>query len=114
MVRRVSSCRRWLGGKAPLLALFVATLAVAGVAWSTLHSGDAKGQLPGPPTDLLALGQGPGQTPTPAPVQHNQEPPLEATPPAACGPRSNPLTGVPDGRVPASALSAPAAARGYT
>lgn len=113
-MRRVTSCRGRLGRKAPLLVLFAVTLAVAGVAWSTLRSVSAKGQLPGPPTDLLALGLGAGQTPAAAPVQHNQEPPLEATPPAVCGPGSNPLTGVPDGRVPAAALRAPAAARGYT
>jgi hypothetical protein len=114
MVRRVTTCRRRLGGKAPLVVLFVVVLVVAGVAWSALRSESAKGQLPPPPTDLLALGQGPGQTPAPVPVQHNQEPPLTATPPPTCRPGSNPLKGVPDGRVPASALSAPAAAHGYT
>jgi hypothetical protein len=118
MVRRLSSCREWLGAKTSLLVVFLLVVAAAGGAWAVLHSGSARGAvqitLPNPPTDLLALGQGTGQTPATVPVQHNAEPPLTATPPAVCGPGSNPLTGVPDGRVPASALSAPAAAKGYT
>lgn len=114
MVRRLGSVLSRLGGRAPLVILFSVALIATGVAWSVLHSGTAHGQLPAPPSDLLALGQGSGQTPATVPVQHNPEPPLTATPPPTCGPGSNPLTGVPDGRVPASALSAPAAARGYT
>jgi hypothetical protein len=73
----------------------------------------ARGQLPNPLNDLLALGQGGGQTPAQVPVQHNAEPPLTATPSASCGSGSHPLAGV-QGRVPASAISSPAAASGYT
>ena len=47
------------------------------------------------------------------PVQHNPEPPLQASPRAVCGPGSHPLAGV-QGRVPAAALKAPAAKHGYT
>jgi hypothetical protein len=115
MVRRVVSVLGRLGGRAPLVVLFAVALIATGVAWPALHSTSARGQLPvTPPSDLLALGQGSGQTPATAPVQHNPEPPLTATPAPVCGPGSNPLTGVPDGRVPASALRAPAAAHGYT
>jgi hypothetical protein len=105
MVRRVSSLRGRISGRAPLLGLLVIALAASALTWSIVHAGEARGQLP--------LGQGTGQTPATVPVQHNPEPPLEATPRAVCGPVSNPLQGV-DGRVPAAALSAPAAARGYT
>jgi hypothetical protein len=115
MVRRLGSVLGRLGGRAPLVVLFAVAMIATDVAWSALHSGSARGQLPiTPPSDLLALGQGSGQTPATVPVQHNPEPPLTATPPPVCGPGSNPLRGVPDGRVPASALSAPAAAHGYT
>ena len=76
-------------------------------------AGLARGQLPNPLGDLLALGQGIGQTPAQVPVQHNPEPPTLATPAAVCGPGSHPLTGV-QGRVPASAINSPADANGYT
>src|SRR3954464_8160868 len=59
--------------------------------------GDA--QAPGPLNDLGALSQGTGQTPAKAPVQHNPEPPLTATPRAKCGPGSKPEPDV-QGRVP--------------
>jgi hypothetical protein len=62
--------------------------------------------------DLLALGLGFGQTPTPAPLQNNPQPPLQATPRAVCGRGSHPLAGM-QGRVPRSALSSPAGAHGY-
>src|SRR4051794_7017019 len=105
MVRRLGSFLGRLGGRAPLVVLFAITLIATGTAWSILHSGTARGQLPvPPPSDLLALGQGSGQSPASVPVQHTPEPPLTATPPPTCGPGSNPLTGVPDGRVPGSAL----------
>lgn len=61
--------------------------------------------------NLLALTGVP--TPATAPVQENAEPPLTATPPPHCGPGSHALSGV-DGRVPASAVNSPAAARGWT
>jgi hypothetical protein len=78
-----------------------------------IPAGIGRAQLPNPLNDLLALGQGIGQTPAMVPVQHNPEPPTTATPRANCGPGSHPLAGV-QGRVPASALRAPAAANGYT
>ena len=56
------------------------------------------GPLPAP-NDLLALGQGEGQTPDTVPVQHPAEPPQTATPLGHCGPNSDPQPGI-DGRVP--------------
>ena len=56
------------------------------------------GPLPAP-NDLLALGQGEGQTPDSVPVQHPAEPPQTATPLGQCGPNSDPQPGI-DGRVP--------------
>ena len=66
-----------------------------------------------PPNDLLTLPPVVGQRVAMVPVQHNAEPPLRATPRAVCEPGSHPLGGV-QGRVPAAALHAPAAAHGYT
>jgi hypothetical protein len=63
----------------------------------------AQGPL-GPLNDLLALGQAGGQTPAGVAVQHNAEPPLEATPVVPCGPGSKPQPGV-DGRVPAGSAT---------
>ena len=56
--------------------------------------------LPGPFNDLLALGQGSGQTPAKVAIQKPAEPPQTATPLVACGAGSHPEPGV-DGRVPA-------------
>jgi hypothetical protein len=71
--------------------------------------------LPALPTNdlqgLLALTGTP--TPTPAPVQDNPQPPLQPAPAAQCGPGSRPLDGE-QGRVPASAVNSPAAAKGWT
>jgi hypothetical protein len=58
----------------------------------------AQGPL-GPLNDLLALGQGSGQTPDTVPTQRPPEPPQTATPLGDCGPGSQPEPGV-DGRVP--------------
>ena len=58
----------------------------------------------GPLNDLLALGQGGGQTPASTPLQHNAEPPLSATPLAKCGPGSHKEPGI-DGRVPAGSAT---------
>ena len=63
----------------------------------------ATGQLP-PVTDLLAIGEGGGQTPPTAELQRNPEPPLSATPRAECGPGSKPEPGI-QGRVPAGAAA---------
>jgi hypothetical protein len=57
-----------------------------------------------PTNDLFALGQGGGDTPALVPIQHNAEPPFEATPVAPCGPGSHPEPGV-DGRVPAGSAA---------
>jgi hypothetical protein len=59
----------------------------------------AQGPL-GPINDLLALGQGNGQTPDSVPKLERPEPPLVATPRAQCGPGSQPEPGI-QGRVPA-------------
>ena len=62
-------------------------------------------QIPGNPlNDLLALGQGPGQTPAKAPVQTPPAPPVEATPRATCGPGARPEPGI-QGRVPAGSAA---------
>jgi hypothetical protein len=53
----------------------------------------------GPLNDLLALGQGGGQTPAKAPIVKRQEPPQVATPQARCRAGSHPEPGV-QGRVP--------------
>ncbi len=96
---------RWLSLWQVRLALVLIAVAVP--------AGLARGQLPGPLNDLLALGQGLGQKPAAVAVQHPAEPPSVATPRAVCGPGSHPLDGV-QGRVPASALQSPAGANGYT
>src|SRR4051794_38092199 len=53
----------------------------------------------GPLNDLLALGQGGGQSPNTVPVQKPPAPPMDAAPKAHCGPGSRPEPGV-QGRVP--------------
>jgi RTX calcium-binding nonapeptide repeat (4 copies)/LVIVD repeat len=59
----------------------------------------ASGALPGPLNDLLALGQGGGQTPAKVAIQKNAEPPFVATRQVDCVPGSRPEPGV-QGRVP--------------
>jgi hypothetical protein len=61
--------------------------------------------------DLLALGQGFGQTPAEVPIVRRAEPPLTAEAAPRCDPGSRPEPGV-DGRVPASAIYSGAAAAG--
>lgn len=56
----------------------------------------------GPPGDLLALGQGSGQTPDTVPTVRRAEPPLTATPRATCAPGSRTEPGI-QGRIPAGA-----------
>ena len=53
----------------------------------------------GPLNDLLALGQGGGQTPNTVPIQKPPAPPMDATPRATCGPNSKPEPSF-QGRVP--------------
>ncbi|GAC1318423.1 MAG: hypothetical protein NVSMB25_07830 [Thermoleophilaceae bacterium] len=71
-----------------------------------LAAGAASGQLPalGPLNDLFALGQGAGDSPSPAPVVRRTEPPQVATPLAPCAPGSRQQPGV-DGRVPAGSAA---------
>jgi hypothetical protein len=57
-----------------------------------------------PLNDLVALGQGSGQTPAMAPVVRRPEPPLVAVPKPGCEPGSKPEPGV-DGRVPAGSAT---------
>jgi len=58
----------------------------------------------GPLNDLLALGQGGGQTPNSAPVQKPAAPPIEPTPRAHCDPGSKPEPDI-QGRVPAGSAT---------
>ena len=74
----------------------IATLAAAG-ALAAIQAG-AYGQL-SPLNDLLALGQGTGDSPPEAPLVRRAEPPLVATPLVPCGPGSREQPDV-DGRVP--------------
>lgn len=85
-------------------------------ALALLTSAVAAGDGPSIPANDLntALGLIPGYpTPAQAAVQLNPEPSYAATPRARCDRRSHPLYGV-QGRVPASAISSPQAARGWT
>jgi hypothetical protein len=83
------------GATKGLLAIVAA--AVLGVPSSALAQGPFS-----PPNDLLALGQGGGQTPDTVPTLRRPEPPLVATPRAHCGPGAQPEPGI-QGRVPAGA-----------
>ena len=58
----------------------------------------------GPLNDLLALGQGGGQTPATVPIQKPPAPPMDATPRAQCGPGSKPEPDI-QGRVPAGSAT---------
>ena len=81
------------------LALLVALGVLA------LSTAVAIGQAPSNPlNDLLALGQGFGETPAKVDVQQPAEPPFEATPLVKCGPGSHPQPGI-DGRVPAGSAA---------
>jgi hypothetical protein len=62
-------------------------------------------QIPlGPLNDLLALGEGEGQSPETAPTQRGAEPPFVATPRAQCGPGDRTEPGI-QGRIPAGAAT---------
>jgi hypothetical protein len=73
------------------------------VAFAVPVPASAQGPL-GAPNDLLALGQGGGQTPDAVPVQKPAAPPLDATPRAQCGPGSKPEPDI-QGRVPAGSAT---------
>jgi len=90
---------------AVVLTAFLGGLPERGVAQSapTLPVNDLEG--------LVSLTGTP--TPNTVPTQENPEPPLQAVPPAVCGPGSRPLPGE-QGRVPATAISSPAAVQGWT
>ena len=112
-MRRVILTLTCVRVRAWLLLLAAAVLAVSCVLWLVVPSGQlAQAELVGAPTDLLTIGLGIGQTPAAVAVQHNPEPPLEATPRAVCGPGSHPLAGM-QGRVPAAAINAAEGANGY-
>ncbi len=95
-----------------LLALTMTLLAAAGVL--AVGSGGAQGAAGTGVGDLLALGQGSGQTIAPTQLQDPPEPANVATPTAPCAAGSRPLTGYPDGRIPGSVISSGAAANGFT
>jgi len=85
----------------------VASLSFALPAVATAHqtqtpTARAAQTPPGPLNDLLALGQGGGQTPTPVPTLRRAEPPLKPAPRAVCGPGAKPEPGI-QGRIPAGA-----------
>jgi hypothetical protein len=62
-------------------------------------------QMPGNPlNDLLALGEGSGQTPDKAPIQELPGPAMDAVPRAHCGAGSKPEPDI-QGRVPAGAAT---------
>ncbi|MGZ4250844.1 MAG: hypothetical protein ACXVUE_21385, partial [Solirubrobacteraceae bacterium] len=85
-----------------LVEVVLGTIAVVALVLSVMTAAGAV-TLPGlggGDNDLLALGQGAGQTPAKVPTVSRAEPPLVATPLARCGPGSQPEPGV-DGRVPA-------------
>jgi hypothetical protein len=112
-IRRWTRPLRW--DRAALLASTVTLLATA--AALALGSSGAEGAAPAPVPgvgDLLALGQGSGQTITPTSLQDPPEPADVATPTTPCAAGSNPLTGYPDGRVPGSVITSGAAANGFT
>ena len=84
----------------PRLARIVLIAAV-----TLLLVGPAAAQIPGNPlNDLLALGQGTGQTPAKAAVQTPDAPPVTAVPRAQCDASSKPEPGV-QGRVPAGSAT---------
>jgi hypothetical protein len=80
-----------------MLGRGAALLAVAVLAPVPLAA--AQGPL-SPPNDLLALGQGDGQTPDTVPTIERPEPPQVATPRARCAPGSKTEPGI-QGRIPA-------------
>ena len=112
-MRLIRRWRRALGwDRTVLLAVTVGLLAAAGgLAISSSGAQGASGTSLG---DLLALGQGVGQTIKPTTLQDPPEPGNVATPTTPCAAGSHPLTGFPDGRVPGSVISSGAAANGFT
>lgn len=101
-----------MGQKLLLAALTAQLVAIFALVFSS--GGRAFSLPPFPTNDLQNLLSLTGY-PTPAPVrlQDNEPRVLKAVPRAACDRRSHPLAGE-QGRVPASAVSSPQAARGWT
>jgi len=83
-----------------VVALLAALLALLLTPASSMAAGPF-----GPLNDLLALGQGGGQTPTTVPLQKPAAPPMDAVPPATnCASGAKPQPSV-DGRVPAGSAT---------
>lgn len=87
---------RFVTLRAAVIALVAASLLVPAPAL-------AEGPF-GPLNDLLALGQGGGQTPDSAPVQKPAAPPMDAVPRPKCGAGSKPEPDI-QGRVPAGSAT---------
>jgi hypothetical protein len=81
----------------------LAVLAALALAGASAAPASAQGPL-GPLNDLLALGEGGGQTPDTVPTIKRAAPPMDATPRATCGPGSKPEPGI-QGRVPAGSAT---------
>jgi hypothetical protein len=88
---------------AHVLALSLLTLLLAATA-AIGHEPTARIAQMTPPNDLLALGQGPGDVPDPAPIVKPPAPPIRPVPRAECGPGSKPEPDI-QGRVPAGAAA---------
>jgi hypothetical protein len=106
---------RRIGWAPTLLLAFAVTLVAAAVAIAISGGGPAKGTVTIPLDDLNTLVGATGvmQRPASAPLQDNEPATTSAVPPAVCGPGSTPLAGE-QGRVPASAIDSPQAAKGWT
>ena len=102
-MRLVTAHRRVAVALAAGLVVLASSAIAVGLSLPTLPTNDLQ--------NLLALTG--TQTPGRAPVQEPAGPPLAPVPAARCGAGSRPLAGE-QGRVPASAVHSPQAARGWT